>query len=218
MKENEGKNKYFYAKIHKNKKKLSIIYTEFIKYFYDFILYKIPRYIKFVQRITPKWYKMHKFFYFFAHIFVFIPPVLVAGSFFIDVVILKSFTLFPKTIFVLLLPLLLKAISYSIKEMCETDLGTVQRNIFFDPHAPNGAKYYIREELWHIKPELADILHTNLNYFLSEYDKNLKHQEYSECFEKYINEKYPKFYYQIVTCTLWIISWVYMVIYLLQKF
>lgn len=218
--ENIDKKNYVYCIIKKFitlKQKLSILYNEFIKDFYDFILYKISSYIKFMHYITPIWYSMHTYFYFFIHVFIFLPPCLVSLAFFIDIVILKSFTFFPKSIFFLLVPLLLKAIAYSVKELLETDLGTVQRNIYFDPGAPDGEKYYIRKELWNIKPELAYILHTKLNYFLSEYEKNLKFMEKSEEFENYMIKKYPKLYYQLVSSILWIISWICLIMYMVQK-
>lgn len=202
-------------KIIKIKKILDLLYDEYIKYFYDFILYKIPLYIKFIKVITPKWYSMQKYFFWLAHLFIFIPPFSFFCVFYryCDIKILYFFS---KINFFLLLTLLLKAITYSIKENCETDLGTVQRNIYFDPEGPDGSKYYIREELWNIKPELAYILHTKLNYFLKQYKQNLQYMEYSENFENYLHKPYPKLYYQLLGSIFWLISWLFMVFYLLQ--
>lgn len=208
----------FVQKLVKLKNLLDGYYTDFVQYFYAYILYKFPIYLRFINFITPLWYKYPQYYPVLINILIFFPPLLISFFFFVDVVMLKKFVFFPKAIFLLLFTIIIKFIAFSIKEGVQEEIDNVERNIKYDPTLPEGTQFYIREELWEILPALASTIYHNLNLFITQYALNLKYLEYSSDFDLYIKNSYPKKYYLLLSSFLWIISWMDMIIYMVQKF
>ena len=201
-------------KVAEYKAKLVMLYERFTEEFLDKIIYKYPIFVSFIRISYHKWFYLHKFFPYIVHFLIFIPPVLLAASFFYDVVIAKSFHYFPRMIIVMLLPLLVRLIAWLTYVRCDNQIKGADTNITFSVFPDGQPNIYIGPEVWAKNKKLAEILSANLNEVLEQYLKNLEYLPYAENFYTLLNSPSKKFY-QIFSILLWIASWSTLIYYLI---
>ena len=203
---NNNSSSWISRKVAQYKTKLLDLYENFSKEVLKKIFYKSPILLRFTNGIYHKWFSLHKFFPFIVHFLIFIPPVLLAASFFYDVVINKNFHYFPKMIIVMLLPLSIRLIAWLTYESCLIEIKGAEACISYSDSLEGKPEFYIDPDVWAKNEELAVLLTANLDAILEDYLKYREYLPYAENFYTLLNSPSKKFY-QLLSILLWIASW-----------
>lgn len=195
-------------------------YDQVIADIYRKIFYEFDFITKSIEYITPKvirteytWcYRLISMF------FLLIPYFIVALLFFYDVVIKKEFALFPKYIYLLLIPLVLKISLWFIKEHAtiETIAITAIMELSSDPET-NTISYAIYPFVWEEKPMLATVVSENIVDIIRQYMNRRSALIVMEQFEGEYNSSIKNKLIKLITILLWLVSWIFMLMYVLQN-
>lgn len=154
--------------------------------------------------------KFEPYYRSFINIFYFLPPCLIAMTYLIEV-IHKNFIYFPLSIFLMIFPLTIRLILYSTKTYCLFFINEFNAGIIVIKNPDGSAIFEIDNNF--LAPEyqttdaLVEVFKVKKNY---ENALNLLNFYYS-CLSALIEKKY----YQIFSVTCWLISFSFMLYYIL---
>jgi len=148
--------------------------------------------------------------------FVLLPPLAIALLFFYEVVIAKNFTNFPKYIYVLLCPLIVKIGLWLIREHASIETIAVTSLMELTPNSEeNTLNYSIYPFVWEKNPRLAAKVAANIEDILYQYLRRRTALTLIENFESSYLQKTK--IYRVISILLWLISWSFMLMYTLQN-
>lgn len=185
---------------------------EFFDTFFARIILRIPKSEQIFNFFMFFFWKTRNYYRLIVNIFIILPRCIVSLSFFIDVVIYRNFYYFPKLVILLLIPFLLKSLIWFVNKHC-SDFCYSMESLLDRKSEPNGSyTFSIRPAALEEYSELAHKIMNNLEYFLRDYDV------YTIIMDqiKVMDTSWPeKVIFQIMNSILWIISWIFLIIYML---
>jgi hypothetical protein len=198
----------------KNFLQLFTFLRELIISAYDNLTIKIPKYNIFLEGAMNFWFNVSPYYRYISIFGIYLPSLIVAISFFIDVVINKNFHYFPKILIIMLLPFCIRLLHWIVKRECFTFCSTLQTILDRTEISPNRFTFTVRPETQRTHPELCEIVMANLMYYLNRYDDYSCKLEKYEIFSQGWDEK---LFFFILTSSIWIINWATMIIYMIKN-
>lgn len=192
-------------------------YEDVLHNIYTRIISSIPKVNTLITAWVPKWFRLSFYFRILIYIFIYLFPVLVAVSFFVDIVINNEFYYFPKMIYILLFPICLRLSAWLCHEQCLLDIDFAETTIYMEDLEDGSKHYKVYDYVWEDSPQFAEHLAMNLNEIASAYLERKHFMKLSLSFYEFIKNLPYKRTFQFIGLIFWITSWITLILLMCEK-